>query len=74
MLLAGDHIATEKSLAQSGLGHTILRNNLYTDLLLMSLPQAVAQGKLFAAGGTGGAAYVTREDCARAAASRWPCS
>lgn len=69
VLLAGDHIATEKSLAQSGLGHTILRNNLYTDLLLMSLPQAVAQGKLFAAGGTGGAAYVTREDCARAAAA-----
>lgn len=36
---------------------------------MMSLPKAVAMGKLFAAGGTGGAAYVTREDCARAAAA-----
>lgn len=69
VLIAGDHIATEKSLAESGLGHTILRNNLYTDLLMMSLPRAVAMGKLFAAAGTGGAAYVTREDCARAAAA-----
>lgn len=69
VLLASDHISTEKSLAESGLGHTILRNNLYTDLLMMSLPKAVAMGKLFAAGGTGGAAYVTREDCARAAAA-----
>lgn len=69
VLLAGDHIATERALAESGIGHTILRNNLYTDLLMMSLPKAVAMGKLFAAGGTGGAAYVTREDCARAAAA-----
>lgn len=69
VLLAGDHIATEKALADSGLGHTILRNNLYTDLLMMSLPRAVAMGKLVAAAGTGGAAYVTREDCARAAAA-----
>ncbi len=69
VLLAGDHIATERALAESGLGHTILRNNLYTDLLMMSLPKAVAMGKLFAAGGAGGAAYVTREDCARAAAA-----
>lgn len=69
VLLAGDHIATERAIAESGIGHTILRNNLYTDLLMMSLPKAVAMGKLFAAGGTGGAAYVTREDCARAAAA-----
>ncbi|HEX2879983.1 MAG TPA: NAD(P)H-binding protein, partial [Polyangiaceae bacterium] len=67
VLLAGDHIATERALAESGIGHTILRNNLYTDLLMMTLPKAVAMGKLFAAGGTGGAAYVTRQDCAYAA-------
>ncbi|MBI3203035.1 MAG: SDR family oxidoreductase [Myxococcales bacterium] len=69
VLLAGDHISTERALAESGLAHTILRNNLYTDLLMMSLPKAVAVGKLLAAAGTGGAAYVTREDCARAAAA-----
>lgn len=69
VVLAADHVATEKLLGESGLGHTILRNNLYTDLLMTSLPKAIATGKLFAAAGTGGAAYVTREDCARAAAA-----
>lgn len=69
VLLAGDHLSTERTLAESELGHTILRNNMYTDFLMMGLPKAVAMGKLFAAAGTGGAAYVTREDCARAAAA-----
>lgn len=69
VLVAGDHMVTEQALGESGIGHTILRNNLYTDLLMMSLPKAVAMGKLFAAGRAGGAAYVTREDCARAAAA-----
>lgn len=67
VLLAGDHVATERALAESGLGYTILRNNLYTDLLTTSLPNAVVTGQLFAAAGTGGAAYVTRANCARAA-------
>jgi uncharacterized protein YbjT (DUF2867 family) len=35
----------------------------------MSLPGAIASGSLFAAAEDGGAAYVTREDCARAAAA-----
>jgi len=69
VLIAGDHVGTEAALYESGLGFTILRNNLYTDLLLMSLPQAIATGQLFAAAGDQGAAYITREDCARAAAS-----
>ncbi len=69
VLLAKDHVVTEEALARSGLGYTILRNNMYTEVLLMSLPKAVTMGKLFAAAGDGGAAYVTREDCARAAAA-----
>jgi NAD(P)H dehydrogenase (quinone) len=69
VLIALDHLRTEEALAASGLGYTALRNNLYTDLLLMSLPAAIASGQLFAAAGDGGAAYVTREDCARAAAA-----
>jgi len=69
VLIAPDHHGTEAALEASGLGSTSLRNNLYTDLLLMSLPRAVASGELVAAAGTGGAAYVTREDCARAAAA-----
>ncbi len=69
VLIADDHLQTEQALEASGVGFTALRNNLYTDLLLMSLPQAVASGTLYAAAGDGGAAYVTREDCARAAAA-----
>jgi NAD(P)H dehydrogenase (quinone) len=67
--IAGDHYGTEQALAASPLDWTILRNNCYTEMLLMSLPQAVAMGQLVAAGGTGGMGYVTREDCARAAAA-----
>ncbi len=66
---ASDHYGTEQALAASPLGWTILRNNVYTDFLLRSLPQAVATGKLVAAAGDGGAGYVTREDCARVAAA-----
>ncbi|WP_426731892.1 SDR family oxidoreductase [Myxococcus faecalis] len=65
--LAKDHWATEQALAASGLGFTVLRNNVYMEMLLHSLPQAVAQGRLVTATGTGATAYVTREDCARAA-------
>lgn len=69
VLIASDHVQTEAALEESGLGYTTLRNNLYADLLLMSLPAALASGRLFAAAGSGGAAYVTREDCARTAAA-----
>ena len=65
---AGDHYGTEQALANSPLDWTILRNNVYTDMLLMSLPQAIASGQLVAAAGEGGVGYVTREDCARVAA------
>jgi NAD(P)H dehydrogenase (quinone) len=67
--IAGDHYGTEQALANSPLDWTILRNNVYTDTLLMSLPQAIASGQLVAAAGDGGVGYVTREDCARAAAA-----
>src|SRR5215217_4903439 len=67
--IAPDHYATEQALAASSLDWTVLRNNLYADLFLQSLPHAVATGQLVAASGTGGAGFVTREDCARAAAA-----
>ena len=62
-----DHRETEAALVASGIPHTILRNNLYSDNFLMSLPQAIQSGQLVAAAGKGAAGYVTREDCARAA-------
>ncbi|HET6160045.1 MAG TPA: NAD(P)H-binding protein [Dongiaceae bacterium] len=67
--LIDDHFWTEQALIAAKLDWTILRNHLYTDLLLMGLPHAVATGQLFTATGTRGRNYVTREDCARTAAA-----
>ncbi|HTN87282.1 MAG TPA: SDR family oxidoreductase [Sorangium sp.] len=67
--IAPDHQGTEDALAESGLGATVLRNNLYADLLVASLQRALATGQLVAAAGDGRTGYVTREDCARAAAA-----
>jgi NAD(P)H dehydrogenase (quinone) len=67
--VAPDHRSTEDALAESGMGWTVLRENIYMDLLLLSVPQAVKMGKIFNAIGDGKAAYITREDCARAAAA-----
>ena len=68
-MVAADHWATEQALAASGLGWTALRHNLYAEYLEEVLPEAMASGRLVAAAGEGGAAFVTREDCARAAAA-----
>lgn len=66
--LAPDHWGTESVLRESEVPYTVLRNNMYTDYLLMSLPYAVKSGKLVNSHGGGKVSYVTREDCARAAA------
>lgn len=65
---APDHAETERQIAATGIDHTILRNNLYADLLLMAGAQSIAMGQHFAAAGDGVTGYVTRADCARAAA------
>lgn len=64
-----DHAGTELAIAASGIDFAILRNNLYAELLLGSLPAAAAGGQLVNANPSGGIAYVTREDCARVAAA-----
>ena len=64
-----DHFWTEEALFGSGLDWTILRNNIYADMILVGLPHAIATGQLFTATGTGGRNYVTREDCAHTAAA-----
>ena len=60
---------TEQALAASPLTWTVLRNNLYADNLLASLGFAVASGQLHTASADGAISYITREDCARAAAA-----
>jgi NAD(P)H dehydrogenase (quinone) len=69
VLFAPDHYGTEQALADSQLNWTILRNNLYADLLVNSLGQASELGHVFSAAGNGKTAYVTREDCAQVAAA-----
>lgn len=71
IFFAPDHRGTEEALAKSPLSWTVHRDNWYTETMIAlgTLPRAVASGQLVAAAGDGGAAYVTREDCARAAAA-----
>lgn len=68
-IVTGDHAATERALAESGLRYTALRENIYTDMLLGSLPAAVAGGVLASNEGNGAIGYVTRDDIAAVAAA-----
>jgi NAD(P)H dehydrogenase (quinone) len=65
---APEHLGTEEAIKASGLAYTILRMTWYTDNLLSSLPGTLASGQWYTSAGTGKTSYVTREDCARAAA------
>jgi NAD(P)H dehydrogenase (quinone) len=64
-----DHFWTEEALAASSMSWTIMRHNIYSEAILITLPGALARGELVSAAGDGGRAYVTREDCARADAA-----
>lgn len=68
-VVAGDHAATEQALDESGLSYIALRENIYTDMQLLSAPAAVASGVLTGNEGDGGVAYVTRDDIAAVAAA-----
>jgi len=63
-----DHRESEALIKATRVNYTILRNNLYADLLLMGGGQSIGMGKHFAAAADGKTGYVTRTDCARAAA------
>lgn len=67
-LVSADHIATENLIKQSGLSYTILRNSLYAENLLGSLSNAFQMGTFYGATGNTKAAYVSKQDCADAAA------
>ena len=66
MLLAGDHLATERLLAESGVPYVVLRNSWYIENY--DVEQALANG-LFGAAGDGKISGATRADYAEAAAS-----
>lgn len=67
VLLAPDHDVTETAIAATGTPYTFLRNSMYMDMLLQSLPPALSSGQWFSALGQGKVGRITREDCARAA-------
>ncbi len=70
LLLAPDHEATEKALAESKLkGWTLLRNHWYFENLFYSLPHAIKSGTWYTAAGDGKIAHSAREDLAKAAAA-----
>lgn len=64
-----DHYATEMALINSGRHWTILRNWDYPDTWWYAFwRDALQEGRYLSAVGAGGMSYVTREDCAAAAA------
>lgn len=69
LLLAPEHVATERMLAESGLEYTILRNGWYTENYTASVPAALANGAFYGSAGEGVIASAAREDFADAAMS-----
>lgn len=69
ILLAPEHYGTEQAIAATRMGYTFLRNNVYADVAVGALSRALETGQHFSACGDGKIGYVTREDCARAAAA-----
>ena len=68
--LGSDHYQTEEILKKSGVAWTMLRNSIYMDGLVQQAAKMVADGKATAPGGDEvRIGYVTREDCAAAAAA-----
>jgi NAD(P)H dehydrogenase (quinone) len=65
---APEHRGTEEALLASGLEWTFLRNGIYGDLTADALQQSIAAGQHVFNSGDGGTSYVTRADCAAAAA------
>ncbi|GAA1908201.1 SDR family oxidoreductase [Streptantibioticus ferralitis] len=62
-----DHARTEQVLRDSGLAWTFLRNNLYAEIPIPVIEQAIASGRLVSNSGAGATSYVSRDDCAAAA-------
>jgi len=66
--LAGEHVATEAALAESGIPHVILRNGWYAENYTGAVPAALQHGALIGAAGAGRISGAARADYADAAA------
>ena len=67
--IAVDHRRTEEILEESGVAWTMLRNQIYANGLVDQAAQIVREGRLVTHTPDARVAYVTREDCAAAAAA-----
>jgi NAD(P)H dehydrogenase (quinone) len=67
--IAVDHRRTEQYLMESGVAWTMLRNQIYMNGLVDQAVQIVREGRLVTHTPDARVAYVTREDCAAAAAA-----
>jgi NAD(P)H dehydrogenase (quinone) len=68
-MIAGDHRRTEEVLRESGLAWTMLRNQIYANGIVDQVAQIVRDGRFVTFTPDARVAYVTREDCAAAAAA-----
>jgi NAD(P)H dehydrogenase (quinone) len=66
---AADHLTTEIALKASGLQWTMLRNSIYMHGLIAQAQRMVADGRAAIPPNESPIGYITREDCARAAAA-----
>ncbi len=66
--LAGEHLATEKALKESGIDYTILRNGWYTENYTASIEGALGAGAFIGSAGEGKISSAPRADYAEAAA------
>jgi NAD(P)H dehydrogenase (quinone) len=64
-----EHRATEDHLRATAPGWTVLRNSVYSEVLVNSARAAIASGRHVANDGDGRTSYVARNDCAAAAAA-----
>jgi NAD(P)H dehydrogenase (quinone) len=67
--ISGDHVATEQILMESGVAWTMLRNSVYMDGLPEQARQMIASGRASVPPNDIPMGYVTRADCAAAAAA-----
>ncbi len=66
LVLAGEHLDTEKMIKDSGLNYTIMRHGWYTENYTVSLPDIISHGVLLGSSGEGRISSATREDYAQA--------
>jgi NAD(P)H dehydrogenase (quinone) len=67
--LAADHFQTEEIIKKSGVAWTMLRNSIYSNGLVQQAAKMLADGKATVSATDARIGYVTREDCAAAAAA-----